>query len=282
METTASLFFREGTHDKVYSACVLPAAGGFVVNYAYGRRGTKLQSGSKTPTPVKREEALRIFNSLVADRVAKGYQADPQGAAIDPMVQTREGRRFTVGQASALQSKLWSGNYTNSWGTSEEFKIIISEHPELLEMTLDEAAAAVLKSLAAWAPAVAAKELKARGMSPEEREAARRRIEALKAAIKTRESVGPTSANVFVVTLDRERVPEVNKDVWAVMSHDNLMAFYPDRDAAVARALEVVEKGKFTISLSIEESTIRGRPALEVRGSISPREETPTAAAGSQ
>jgi predicted DNA-binding WGR domain protein len=278
-EQCASLFFREGTHDKIYTASIQTAAAGYVVNYTYGRRSTRLQSGSKTPAPVKREEALRIFNSLVAEKIAKGYQPDQQGPAIDPMVQTREGRRFTRGYASALQSKLWSGNYMNSWGTQEEFRIIISEHPELLDMTLDEAADAVMKNLAAWAPAVAAKELKARGRSQEEREIVRRRTQSLLAAIKTREVVGPASANVSVATFDLEKLPEMKKDFWVVMTRDHFLAFYPDRETAMTRALEVVDKGKFVGKLSVSEvETPRGF-RVEVRGTIAPRDEPEAGAA---
>lgn len=36
-----TLYFREGSSDKVYQASIEPTAGGFLVNFAYGRRGKR-------------------------------------------------------------------------------------------------------------------------------------------------------------------------------------------------------------------------------------------------
>ncbi len=70
-----TLYYREGNSDKVYHAS-LEADGSpdrFVVRFAYGRRGSTLQSGTKTPAPVDYDTALRTYNQLVASKVAKGY-----------------------------------------------------------------------------------------------------------------------------------------------------------------------------------------------------------------
>jgi hypothetical protein len=37
---TISLYFKEGSSDKEYHASIDPRDGGYVVNFAYGRRGT--------------------------------------------------------------------------------------------------------------------------------------------------------------------------------------------------------------------------------------------------
>jgi len=47
-----TLYFKEGAADKVYQAAIEPQDGGYVVNFAYGRRGNTLTSGSKTTAPV--------------------------------------------------------------------------------------------------------------------------------------------------------------------------------------------------------------------------------------
>jgi len=52
----------------------------FVVNYRYGKLGKALQDGSLTPLPVRRDEALRLFDGEIAKRHAKGYQ-DPNAPA---------------------------------------------------------------------------------------------------------------------------------------------------------------------------------------------------------
>ena len=52
-----SLYYREGGSDKVYQAAIEPKEGGYVVNFAYGRRGSTLTSGTKTSAPVGRLDA---------------------------------------------------------------------------------------------------------------------------------------------------------------------------------------------------------------------------------
>ena len=45
---STTLYYRQGSSDKVYHARLEPAGGGFVVHFAFGRRGTTLQTGTKT------------------------------------------------------------------------------------------------------------------------------------------------------------------------------------------------------------------------------------------
>ncbi|MGD0092256.1 MAG: WGR domain-containing protein [Planctomycetota bacterium] len=74
-----TLYFREGTSDKVYQTAIEEKDGGFVVNFAYGRRGSTLQAGSKTPLPVPFEKAKAVFDKLVREKTAKGYTPGPDG-----------------------------------------------------------------------------------------------------------------------------------------------------------------------------------------------------------
>jgi len=71
-----TLYFKEGSSDKVYQAAIESKDGGFVVNFAYGRRGATLTTGSKTSAPVAHDEAKRIFDKLVTEKTAKGYISD--------------------------------------------------------------------------------------------------------------------------------------------------------------------------------------------------------------
>ena len=84
MQTTtiqsASLHCREGNSDKVYQAAIEPKDDGYIVTFAYGRRGNTLNTGIKNETPVPLETATKFFNKLVASKVAKGYQPDGQSA----------------------------------------------------------------------------------------------------------------------------------------------------------------------------------------------------------
>jgi len=78
MEST-TLYYKEGGSDKVYQASITPRDGGFVVQFAYGRRGTTLQTGTKTQAPVPYDQATKIFDKLVQEKTAKGYTPGEDG-----------------------------------------------------------------------------------------------------------------------------------------------------------------------------------------------------------
>jgi bifunctional non-homologous end joining protein LigD len=76
---TTTLYFKEGSSDKVYQASIVQQNGGFVVNFAYGRRGSTLNTGTKTSSPVDLPSAEKIFDKLVREKKAKGYTEGPNG-----------------------------------------------------------------------------------------------------------------------------------------------------------------------------------------------------------
>ena len=85
------LEYREGSSDKVYRAAIEEAQGGYVVNFAYGRRGATLNTGTKTTSPVPYDEALIIYGKLVRSKTAKGYKpVGNTGAGIGTSVTSRE------------------------------------------------------------------------------------------------------------------------------------------------------------------------------------------------
>ena len=67
----------------MYQAAVEPAGQGFVVNYAYGRRGATLTTGSKTTAPVDYDTALKVFEKLVREKTSKGYTEDTAGTPYE-------------------------------------------------------------------------------------------------------------------------------------------------------------------------------------------------------
>jgi bifunctional non-homologous end joining protein LigD len=73
------LLFRQGASDKEYRATIEPAGSLFVVNFAYGRRNSCLQTGTKTQSPVNYATAKKIFDKLVKEKMAKGYTPGPNG-----------------------------------------------------------------------------------------------------------------------------------------------------------------------------------------------------------
>jgi bifunctional non-homologous end joining protein LigD len=69
-----SLYFQEGTSDKEYHAQLESHDDGWTVNFQYGRRGSALQAGSKTSQPLPYEEAKKIYDKVVREKISKGYR----------------------------------------------------------------------------------------------------------------------------------------------------------------------------------------------------------------
>ena len=76
---SATLYYREGNSDKVYQCAIEPAGERFVVNFAYGRRGSTLNTGTKTNVPVDYDSAKRIYDKLVKEKQGKGYTEGESG-----------------------------------------------------------------------------------------------------------------------------------------------------------------------------------------------------------
>ena len=88
-----SLYFREGSSDKVYHAQIVADDNDlYSVNFQYGRRGSTLQTGNKTAAPVALAQAQKIFDKLLAEKRAKGYTDGESG--IPYSGGTLENRRF--------------------------------------------------------------------------------------------------------------------------------------------------------------------------------------------
>jgi len=81
-DTSARLFFKDGTSDKEYHAAINAVEGGHTVTFAFGRRGSALTAGTKTAAPVPLEKAQQIYDKLIAEKTAKGYTPDGTGAAF--------------------------------------------------------------------------------------------------------------------------------------------------------------------------------------------------------
>src|SRR5258708_7501950 len=96
---TISLYYRSGSSDKVYHVQLVPAEGGlFKVDFQYGRRGSTLQSGTKTAVPMPYERARNIYDTLVTEKKGKGYT---EAAAGTPFQGSEK-----AGQLSGLTPQL--------------------------------------------------------------------------------------------------------------------------------------------------------------------------------
>lgn len=89
MEHT-TLYYRQGSSDKVYQASIEPKDGSYVVNFAYGRRGSTLNTGTKTTAPVPYDQAKVIYNKLINEKVAKGYTPGEDGTPYQNTPQAEE------------------------------------------------------------------------------------------------------------------------------------------------------------------------------------------------
>ena len=85
---STSLYFREGSSDKEYHAAIEPSGEGYIVTFAYGRRGNTLTTGTKTPTIVTLAQATAIHAKLIREKTAKGYRESGDGSSIKPYQQT--------------------------------------------------------------------------------------------------------------------------------------------------------------------------------------------------
>jgi bifunctional non-homologous end joining protein LigD len=74
-EEKTNLWYYDNWSDKVYNVFIVDKGSDkFVVNFTYGRRGSTLNKGTKTPTPVSLEKAQAIYGKLINDKLSKGYK----------------------------------------------------------------------------------------------------------------------------------------------------------------------------------------------------------------
>ena len=76
-----TLYYKEGTSDKVYQAQIVPNGDLYDVTFAYGRRGSTMTTGKKNTTPLGAVEASDVYNKLIREKMAKGYTEGIDGAA---------------------------------------------------------------------------------------------------------------------------------------------------------------------------------------------------------
>jgi hypothetical protein len=116
---TISLEFRQGKSDKVYEVDLCEVGPDrFVVSFRYGRRGARLNEGSKTPMPVSRAKAEEIYNDLVAEKQAKGYH-QPGAPAPPPPAPKPKSAGAAIDEAArreqAILERLRGGGGRSPW-----------------------------------------------------------------------------------------------------------------------------------------------------------------------
>jgi bifunctional non-homologous end joining protein LigD len=77
---SVTLYYRQGSSDKVYQAWVAPKGSDrYAVEFAYGRRGGTLKTGTKTREPVTHGKAHTMLWKLVRQKMDKGYTPGEDG-----------------------------------------------------------------------------------------------------------------------------------------------------------------------------------------------------------
>jgi bifunctional non-homologous end joining protein LigD len=87
-----TLYFRQGSSDKVYQAALEPSGDMFIVTFAFGRRGSTLSTGTKTSAPLGYAAAKKVYDKLLSEKTAKGYTPGEDGT---PYQQTDKQERAT-------------------------------------------------------------------------------------------------------------------------------------------------------------------------------------------
>lgn len=75
---SVDLFYQEGSSDKVYFLQIEELTGSYFVNFSYGRRGNAMQIGTKTNSAVSKDEAEKIYQKILNEKLGKGYKISSQ------------------------------------------------------------------------------------------------------------------------------------------------------------------------------------------------------------
>jgi len=84
---------QEGSSNKEYHIQMVEQGSGFVINFQYGAIGQTLKPGTKTPTPVDEAAAEKIYQSMIKERLRKGYTQEGEakgGGFSGPAITTKK------------------------------------------------------------------------------------------------------------------------------------------------------------------------------------------------
>ena len=74
-----TLYYTQGSSDKVYQVRLVEAEGGYNVTYANAARGRALNHKLKTPSPLSLDKAEAVFERQVKAKAKKGYTTNESG-----------------------------------------------------------------------------------------------------------------------------------------------------------------------------------------------------------
>jgi bifunctional non-homologous end joining protein LigD len=121
-EEEIRLRFTQGSSDKIYQAQLKfiekdPDNGGWIINFQYGRRGSALKAGCKTPKPLNYIKAKAAYDKLIASKLSKGYT--PNGSGI-PFSGTAQAGKRTI-YLPQLLNQVTKEEALALWGTIDMY-----------------------------------------------------------------------------------------------------------------------------------------------------------------
>lgn len=123
------LWCHEGSSDKLYRVAIVQSGDGYHVNFAYGRRGTALNTGTKNTVPLPYSDAQDIYTKLVKSKKAKGYKAIGETGDVTDT-------RGSVGTVAAAATAATVG--TVDTGVAESDRSDTGLRPQLLNPITEE------------------------------------------------------------------------------------------------------------------------------------------------
>ena len=114
-----TLYFSNEKSDKVYEVDLCDSGQDlFVVNFRYGRRGSNLKEGTKTVFPVDYNEAIKIYDKLIASKEKKGYNESGEKQEQKVNAKTTELNSARDNTIIKYLKDAIQGNYTRNWKVS--------------------------------------------------------------------------------------------------------------------------------------------------------------------
>lgn len=89
-----SLYYKDARSDKEYHVQLEAEGNGYVVKFQYGRRGSSLQSGTKTSSPVPYAKAKKVYDGIVSEKLGKSYEPDSSAKSAG-FTSIKQEERFT-------------------------------------------------------------------------------------------------------------------------------------------------------------------------------------------
>ncbi|MFK5951034.1 MAG: hypothetical protein QM500_19955 [Methylococcales bacterium] len=95
-----TLYFTQGSSDKIYQVRIFKEGNGFTVTYANAKRGQALNHKKKCQTPIDLKDAEKLFEKTYKSKVKTGYTTNIEGVPYSGV--EIEGDNFDAGDFSVL------------------------------------------------------------------------------------------------------------------------------------------------------------------------------------